>query len=63
VKYGLFYIWTFSISFYQIDEFANAKDQMLEDDDEGELQREDLPVRGGVVALAVAEAAISEKYL
>jgi len=36
---------------------------VLEDDDEGELEAQDLPVDGGVVAVSVAETAISKQKL
>jgi hypothetical protein len=42
---------------------ADPKDDMLEDNDEGELESEDLPVDGGEVPLVVSEPAVEAGLL
>ena len=42
---------------------AHPEDDVLEDDDEGKLERQDLPVDGGEVALVVPEATVEARLL
>jgi hypothetical protein len=42
---------------------ADPKDDMLEDNNEGELESEDLPVDGGEVPLVVSEPAVEAGLL
>ena len=51
------------IWYKEINEFPDTKNEVTEDDDEGELQGEDVPVDGGQLALIVPEARVVAGWL
>lgn len=42
----------------EINQFSNSEDEVREDDDEGKLESEDVPVDRGQVALIVPEPVV-----
>ena len=51
------------IWYEEINEFPDTKNEVTEDDDEGELQGEDVPVDGGQLAFIVPEARVVTCWL
>jgi hypothetical protein len=54
---------TFGVNQKETGVPADPKDDMLKDNDEGELESEDLPVDGGEVPLVVSEPAVEAGLL